>query len=172
MAGYKKNSPSHGLHELVKYKDDSLPATWNTIVEIRQSYEQLISTMRSPTLVSWYPYIDAQVIYVKLCKRFALCGVLLSFGTTGIILCMRPANERRCYIVTSSLIGWAHTQNDPWNQSISPSFFHATSLLIPFPGKQPWRTWLNTPGKYIMDRYNIQGSFFVYAKSMWDDVTM
>ena len=27
---------------------------------------------------------------------------------------MRPANERRCYIVTSSLIGWAHTQNDPW----------------------------------------------------------
>ena len=31
----------------------------------------------------------------------------------GIILCMRPANERRRYIVTSSLIGWAHTQNDP-----------------------------------------------------------
>ena len=30
-----------------------------------------------------------------------------------IILYMRPANERRCYIVTSSLIGWAHTQNDP-----------------------------------------------------------
>ena len=31
----------------------------------------------------------------------------------GIILCMRPANERRRYSVTSSLIGWAHTQNDP-----------------------------------------------------------
>ena len=31
----------------------------------------------------------------------------------GIILCMRPANERRRYIVTSSLIGWVHTQNDP-----------------------------------------------------------
>ena len=26
----------------------------------------------------------------------------------GIILCMRPANERRRYNVTSSLIGWAH----------------------------------------------------------------
>ena len=26
---------------------------------------------------------------------------------------MHPANERWCYIVTSSLIGWAHTQNDP-----------------------------------------------------------
>ena len=31
----------------------------------------------------------------------------------GIILCMHPANERRRYDVTSSLIGWAHTQNDP-----------------------------------------------------------
>ena len=33
---------------------------------------------------------------------------------SGIILCMRPANERRRYTVTSCLIGWAHTQNDPW----------------------------------------------------------
>ena len=32
---------------------------------------------------------------------------------SGIILCMRPANERWCYTVTPSLIGWAHTQNDP-----------------------------------------------------------
>ena len=31
----------------------------------------------------------------------------------GIILCMPPANERRRYIVTSPLIGWAHTQNNP-----------------------------------------------------------
>ena len=27
-------------------------------------------------------------------------------------LCVHPANERWRYIVTSSLIGWAHTQND------------------------------------------------------------
>ena len=32
----------------------------------------------------------------------------------GIVLCMRSANERRRYNVTSPLIGWAHTQNDPW----------------------------------------------------------
>ena len=35
-------------------------------------------------------------------------------GYSGIILCMHPANERRCYNVTLSLIGWAHTQNEPW----------------------------------------------------------
>ena len=27
---------------------------------------------------------------------------------------MCPANKRRRYKVTSSLIGWTHTQNDPW----------------------------------------------------------
>ena len=31
---------------------------------------------------------------------------------TGIILCMRPANERQRYNVTLSLIGWVHAQND------------------------------------------------------------
>ena len=34
-----------------------------------------------------------------------------------IILWMRPANERRRYIVTSPLIGWAHSQNNPWNDN-------------------------------------------------------
>ena len=32
----------------------------------------------------------------------------------GIILHMRPAIERRRCIVTSSLIGWAHAQFDPY----------------------------------------------------------
>ena len=34
-------------------------------------------------------------------------------GQAGFILCMCPANERQPYIVTSSLVGCAHTQNDP-----------------------------------------------------------
>ena len=29
------------------------------------------------------------------------------------LFCMHPANARRRYNVTSSLIGWAHTQNNP-----------------------------------------------------------
>ena len=33
---------------------------------------------------------------------------------TNIYMCMRPANERRCYIVTSSSIGCTQTLNDPW----------------------------------------------------------
>ena len=34
------------------------------------------------------------------------------YTISGIILGMGPANERQCYNVTSSLIGWAYTQND------------------------------------------------------------
>ena len=39
--------------------------------------------------------------------------VLWHLFTSGIILCMRPANERRRNNVTPSLIGWAHLQNNP-----------------------------------------------------------
>ena len=36
-------------------------------------------------------------------------------GVLRIILGMGSANEEQRYIIiTLSLIGWAHTQNDPW----------------------------------------------------------
>ena len=37
----------------------------------------------------------------------------------GSILGMASAKVRQCYIVTSPLIGWTHTQNDSWSD-ISP----------------------------------------------------
>ena len=40
-------------------------------------------------------------------------GLHMPNNYTGISLCMRPSNERRRYIVTSSLIGWAFTQMIP-----------------------------------------------------------
>ena len=42
-------------------------------------------------------------------------------GAPGVILCMRPANERRRCNVTSSLTGWAHSQNDRWRSHGIPS---------------------------------------------------
>ena len=33
---------------------------------------------------------------------------------TELILGLRPANERRRYFVTTSLIGWAQTYNQPY----------------------------------------------------------
>ena len=40
---------------------------------------------------------------------------------TAIILDMGSVNEIRRYIVTSSLIGWAHTQNEPFIVSQGPA---------------------------------------------------
>ena len=35
------------------------------------------------------------------------------YRPASIILCMRPVNERQRYNVTSSLIGWVHSEIDP-----------------------------------------------------------
>ena len=42
-----------------------------------------------------------------------LCSCIRGWDAL-IILCMDSANERRRYIVTWSLIGWTHAQNDHW----------------------------------------------------------
>ena len=93
--------------------------------------------------------------------------------SSGIILCMRPANERRRYMVMSSLIGWVQTQNDSWNiipniakyfaglQASSQQCWkeaHDDVKWKPFPrywpfvwgihkwvGKQWWGWWFETP---------------------------
>ena len=52
--------------------------------------------------------------YVNIVKAKYGSSVLYSAPLPEIILWMRPANERRRYTVTSSLIGWAHSQNDLW----------------------------------------------------------
>ena len=57
---------------------------------------------------------------------------------SGIVLCMGSANERRRYIVTSSLIGWAHTQNDPGEYMYSSTLF-ALSISPPW-----WRHQMET----------------------------
>ena len=41
---------------------------------------------------------------------------------------MHQANERRRYIVTSSPIGWAHTQNDPGRAHLTVTFHMIRSV--------------------------------------------
>ena len=57
----------------------------------------------------------------------------------GFILGMHPANERRRYIVTSPLIGWAHTSNDPWNPC-QPLCMYCPSMSAPTPTSIPGNT--------------------------------
>ena len=48
------------------------------------------------------------------CPTVVMVVVCNIMPCSGIILCICPANERWYYNVTSSFIGWAHSQNDPW----------------------------------------------------------
>ena len=60
-------------------------------------------------------------------NRFELyfIKIMQHFPGAGIILCMYTTNERRRYNVTSSLIGWAHTQNNPCGgQQFNSHRFH------------------------------------------------
>ena len=50
----------------------------------------------------------------KLSSQFRYPKLLTLHLMAGIILGMGSANGRRRYIVTPPLIGWIHTQNDPW----------------------------------------------------------
>ena len=47
---------------------------------------------------------------------------------------MCPANERQCYIVTSYLISWVHTQNDPYNTNPGGVFYNPVLT----PGQVKW----------------------------------
>ena len=58
-------------------------------------------------------------------RSFIVCDIGPRWHHTSsrMISYMHPANGRRRYIETSSIIGWAHTQNDPcfmskWQRSI------------------------------------------------------
>ena len=63
-------------------------------VEIRQSYDCLISTMGFP--------IQRQHLYIESRPWQLMPWAAMS----GLILGLRPANERLRYFVTASLIGW------------------------------------------------------------------
>ena len=48
-------------------------------------------------------------------NKLELVNILVTFRTpiTGLIVGLRPANERRRYFVTTSFIGWAQTYSRP-----------------------------------------------------------
>ena len=76
--------------------------------------------IKNPVLFTLYASVKAlrvNKVSLKSTNEGSANNSLLKSANEGIrgrILCMRTANQRWCYSVTPSLIGWAHTQNDPW----------------------------------------------------------
>ena len=56
---------------------------------------------------------SASMSLVQEFLTYDLCIRYISLKYARIIFCMHPTNERWCYKVMSSFIGWAHTQNHP-----------------------------------------------------------
>ena len=72
--------------------------------------------------------IDLRQIFQSSRKLIKIADIW--YLMSGIILCMRPANESSHYIATSSPIGWAHTQNDTWIYfKVGAILRHFTTLI-------------------------------------------
>ena len=63
------------------------------------------------SLIVWYNKVAEYFIALAAWSSRVSCVVIYSPVNTGIILCMRPANGRRRYIVMSSPIGCAGNQS-------------------------------------------------------------
>ena len=84
--------------------------------------------------ISCWIYSNWRKCTYRYCRR--TCGISEIYYTfSGIILGAGPANERRRYIVTSSLVDWAHTHNDP---CLMDQKFWCWYRTIP---NKPWCCW-------------------------------
>ena len=86
------------------------PALRVAVALARTAQSRATWTSANPTRVSDW---SAPLSDEKICWRFPPETPQRKQTSTGIILYMRPANERRRYNVTSSLIRSANKQNDP-----------------------------------------------------------
>ena len=63
----------------------------------------------------------------------------------GMILSLRPANERRRYKVTPSLIGWAQILNQAWFTLVSAGVYKPTAPVVNMPVMGRASTWCKSP---------------------------
>ena len=75
----------------------------STKIDIFTFNEMLLKISPASSVPSW-----SNESYVKMAQKNCCIN-------TGLILGVRPANDRRRYFVTTSLIGWMKASNQPWN---------------------------------------------------------
>ena len=96
---------------------DYAPSQWET-------------TLQSNVVSHWLgAYTDRFLLRHSQCISLFYSPAGIYYSAVVSILFMRPANERRRYCVTSSLIGWAHTQIDPCYDTHSLSLFYSPAWI-------------------------------------------
>ena len=77
--------------------------------------------------IGWWCY---RLIFIMGIPILLRQNLYIEMVPSWIVLLMRSANEWRRYIVTSSLIGWVHTQNDPCSLESVALWFHLHSCHV------------------------------------------
>ena len=104
------------IDPLLAASDELRPKFWPVNRDYHaRSCHSSNGVLKDPSVhpIVYTPTFFFVVVCFDLFKPICFLVNLFWFQDTGIILAMGSANERRRYNVTSSLIGWAHTENDP-----------------------------------------------------------
>ena len=117
--------------------------SWNNGMRCMSLYSLLLNFKMASIFCTFSEILTYFASY-SLGLLFAIhisCCIFFSYSIfSGISLYMRPANERRRYIVTSSVIGWAHTENDLYillNHRVSLEYSPAGIGVLPW-RPTPW----------------------------------
>ena len=124
----------HFVTEICTREHDSL-TKWCTV---GYGTGALWDVFKSKILRSWvdiqyalYPIKYAVVLFYSswLCV-IVLVKSVCTIYLPGLILGLRPANERPRYKVTPSLIGWEQTSNQPWFTHSIQGCFTITRVIV------------------------------------------
>ena len=74
---------------------------------VRGIHQSLVGSLHKGPVMRNAPPCDDVIMCLSATWEKSL--LLVQWGAAGLILGLRPANERRCYKVTPSLIGWVQT---------------------------------------------------------------
>ena len=104
------------FHTFTSWHHEPLNETRRIILSKIYEFSLVLFPLICSYVVVFYLSNLWNLTFLKQIKEFVWQSFHLHLDVwlSGIISCMRQANERRHYIVTLSLIGWAHTQIDPW----------------------------------------------------------
>ena len=100
----------------------------------RYTWVFYVSGITSPNLIPSLKYARIWILNIlsfinNMYSNCSVDAISMSHADTGMILGLRPASERRRYKETPSLIGWAQTQNQPWDISVHLEGLALVSLI-------------------------------------------
>ena len=117
---HSRTNTQQGLHQCILF-DSSWAwfsrALWHFYLWAAYRYfwciniSMYISQCNSLFIYTYHVFLLIQLY--RLFRSVHKCDVITSLLISGLILVLRPANERRRYFVTTSLIGWVQAWNQP-----------------------------------------------------------